>query len=73
MTVEKLYNKGAEVEKLWDAVKSDIFELLGKHVPSRVFKQRHSVPWMNRKLKKLTRRKHRMYEQARKTNSWGKL
>ena len=69
--IEGLYEQGENVDTLWNAFKADIFKLLDKYVPSRTFKQRHSVPWMNRKLKKLTRRNHRLYRQARKTKNWG--
>ena len=69
--IEELYEKGEDVDKLWKTFKNDIFRLLDKYVPSRTFKQRYSVPWMNRELKKLIRRKHRLYIQARKTKNWG--
>ena len=30
----------------------------------------HSLPWVNRKLKKSLKKKARMYKQAKKTGSW---
>ena len=69
-SIEELYNEGIAVEPIWNVFKAELFKLLDAHIPSKTFKQRHSLPWMNRKLKKLVRRKHRLHRQARKTNQW---
>ena len=42
-----------------------------KNVPSKVSKSRKSVPWFDKNLRKMVRRKSRLYRHAKKTKQWG--
>ena len=60
------------LESAWNFFKSEIHSAVDKCVPSKMVKKRHSLPWLNRDLKRSTRRKARYYKQAKKTGNWSK-
>ena len=41
-----------------------------QNIASKTFRNNNSLLWFNRKLKKLIRRKARLYKQAKKTHQW---
>ena len=43
---------------------------MDKNIPTRLSSLRPSLPWVNRKIKKMLRRKQRLYKQAKKNNTW---
>ena len=47
-------------------MKTNIQSIMDKHIPSKIFKKRNIVPWFNRALKKMTKRKARLYSHAKK-------
>ena len=59
------------VEDLWDTFKTGIEQSMDKNIPTKVCKNRKSLPWYNRGLKKMVRRKARLYKHAKKSNQWG--
>ena len=40
------------------------------HIPTKFLKKRNQVPWMNKTLKRLIRKKQRLHSQAKKTGKW---
>ena len=58
------------VQERWDTLKTNIQSIMDKHIPSKIFKKRNIVPWFNRALKKMTKRKARLYSHAKKTKQW---
>ena len=43
---------------------------MDSYIPSKNFKKRNSVPWFNKQLKKMTKRKGRLYRHAKKSKQW---
>ena len=41
-----------------------------KNIPSKISKKRKSVPWFNRDLKRMVKRKARLYNHAKKSGQW---
>ena len=61
----------SNVQYLWDTFKAGIETSLNKHVPTKFSKRHSTMPWFDRKLKRMTRRKSRLYKHAKKTRQWG--
>ena len=43
-----------------------------KFIPSNMSSQKHRLPWIDFKLKKLLKKKKRLYHQAKHTQNWTK-
>ena len=41
-----------------------------KHIPSKLQRRSTNLPWINTKIRKLLRRKKRVYKQAKKSGKW---
>ena len=52
---------------MWEFIKSNLLHILEETVPSKMSTSRFNQPWINQKIKQLTRQKKRSYEKARKT------
>ena len=63
-TIINIYHTGSSVQNLWDIFKTELFEYLDKHIPSK-----SHLPWINYKIRKMFKKKTRLYHQA-KTNKW---
>ena len=68
--LEERYSAGEDVNTLWEIFKSSLNNSIDKHIPTFKFKAKHSLPWLSPRLKKLLKRKHRLYKKARKSNDW---
>ena len=68
--VTELSRAGKDVHDLWKTFKSQLSDAIDKHIPSALRSGKHQLPWMNGKLRRLTKKKRRLYRQARKTGSW---
>ena len=44
-------------------------DIAEKHVPSKMTSTRYNLPWINRKLRRLTRKKQKLYNKARKSRT----
>ena len=68
--VTELSRAGKDVHDLWKTFKSQLSDAIDKHIPSALRSGKHQLTWMNGKLRRLTKKKRRLYRQARKTGSW---
>jgi len=57
------------VEDNWAFLKSHINSMINKHIPSKMCRPNRDLPWFNRPLKKAIRRKHLLYNKAKKSGS----
>ena len=69
-TLTDLHAQGRQVEELWKVYKKTIFEVLDKHVPSKICSAKRSLPWLCPKLKKLIKRKSKLHQRAKRSGSW---
>ena len=60
----------SSIEELWNTFKDCIQQSMDKNIPSEVCSKRKSLPWFNRNLKKMVRRKARLNSRAKKSNQW---
>ena len=61
------------IEELWNTFKTEIQEAMDNFIPSKIFKKKNTVPWFNRNLKRMTRRKARLYRHAKKSKQWSEF
>ena len=58
------------VEDLWDSFKSGIGKSMDRNIPTKICNNRKSLPWYNKDLKRMVRRKARLYKHVKKSNQW---
>ena len=59
-----------DVDAMWTEFSNKCEELMADHVPSKFSSTRFSQPWINRNLKRLSRRKKRAYKKNRIDSDW---
>ena len=69
-TLEDQDKEGADVNTLWSTFKSLLNKSIDQHIPSFKLKSKNSLPWLTPQLKKLLKRKQRLYKKARSSNDW---
>jgi len=68
--IEGMHSSGSNTADMWTVFKSTLHEITNRLVPSKLIKGKKSLPWFNRKLRRLVRKKARLYKQAKKTKQW---
>ena len=69
--IVRLYRCGSSVQKLWDTLTKDLLTAINSNIPSKLKTSKHSVPWINREVKRTLRRKARLFKKAKKKpNNW---
>ena len=53
------------VDDVWDAWKILFFQAVERNIPSKQLKPQRNAPWLNAKLRKLIRKKGRLWKQAK--------
>jgi hypothetical protein len=69
-TIINMHHTGPSVQNIWDIYKTELFEYLDKHIPSKLIRSTSHLPWINHKIRKMFKTKARLYHQAKKTNKW---
>ena len=70
LKIQNMINMKDSIEHIWTTFKSEIQSAMDTFIPSKTFKKNNTVPWFNRKLKKMCRRKARLYKHAKKSKQW---
>jgi hypothetical protein len=68
--VSKQLDDGHDIHTVWNYFKTSLLQVIENHVPSRYKRKNNAVPWLDRNLRRMLRRKGRLYTQARKTGKW---
>ena len=55
------------VEHNWKKFKKHINTVMDKFIPSKTTSTRHNLPWINTKLKRMIKKKQRLYNKAKKS------
>jgi hypothetical protein len=63
-------NDATDVDHIWDILKSGITKTMDKNIPSKILKGRISLPWSSYKLRRMVRRKSKLYKSAKQTGKW---
>ena len=55
------------IDTMWMSFKNKIHSIMEERVPTKMTQSRYTHPWMNRKIRRLIRRKQRAYTKSRRT------
>ena len=58
----------SSVQDNWDTFKTTINNLTDKHIPSKTSRASHSSPWITQEVRRMSKKKQRLYNKARVTN-----
>ena len=58
----------ADIDTMWSQFSRKCTQIMTDYIPSKLSSARFSQPWINRDLKRLSRRKKRAYKKARTSN-----
>ena len=68
--VEERHHKKQDIHSLWGFFKTTLNSAIKEHIPSKITTFRNQVPWMNKDLKRMIKKKARLHKQAKKTKNW---
>ena len=57
------------VNELWQRIQDHLTNMMNIHVPAKITSTKNHLPWINSKLKKISRRKYRAWRKAKTTNN----
>jgi len=72
---ENMVKSGTSVEEKWSSLKEQIIETANKHIPRKTLKEKYNIPWLTRSIKKMMKKRSKLYNKARKTRldqDWAK-
>ena len=70
--IEQQYNANTDTKTMWNNFKNALMASILECIPSKTITKRNDLPWINRKLKSMIRRKTRLHQKATKNKDWGK-
>ena len=68
--IRDMHNREADANTLWLKFKECMQESIDKNIPSFMLKKNNSLPWLSPQLKKMLKKKQRMFKKARSTRNW---
>ncbi|XP_072039025.1 uncharacterized protein [Amphiura filiformis] len=68
--LQQKYEEKAEhsIQEKWDYLESELKRIMQDHIPTKRSKNRRQLPWFNRTMRRLTRKKQRLYNKAKITH-----
>ena len=64
------HKKGADADTLWKMFKARLQTSMEANIPTFMLKKRQSLPWITPTIKKMLKKKQRLFKRARSTNNW---
>lgn len=68
--VKTLIENGSNINDVWEKFKTSIINSMDKNIPSFQTNSKSKTPWINGKIKKMLRKKQRLYSKAKRTKNW---
>ncbi|CAG2196522.1 unnamed protein product [Mytilus edulis] len=65
-----MYKQGSSVQEMSDTFKKELFQSMDKHIPAKEIRSKNSLPWITHKIRKMFKKKSRLYQQAKRTKNW---
>ena len=59
-----------DINYSWNQLKHGILSTVDQNVPSKMIKKKNHIPWLNRSLKRMLRRKARLHKHAKRTGNF---
>jgi hypothetical protein len=66
----KKTKKQANTEELWIIFKDSLQQSMDKNIPSKQIRSNNKLPWFNKKIKRMLKKKQSLYNQAKITKKW---
>ena len=64
------HKKGDNIDKLWTDFKDKLTQEIDNHIPHKMKGNKTATPWINNDIKRMLRKKQRLYNQAKKQRDW---
>ena len=58
-----------DVDTKWTNLKKGLVKIMDDCIPSRMTSNKHNLPWINDRLRREIKRKHRLFQKAKKDNT----
>ena len=71
--IKTKYDSGECVINLWNMFKAGLNKAIEKHIPSKMIFNKHHLPWMNKDLKKMIKKKAKLHRKAKASKEWTKF
>ena len=71
--IKTKYDSGECVINLWNMFKTGLNKAIEKHIPSKMIFNKHHLPWMNKDLKKMIKKKAKLHRKAKVSKEWTKF
>ena len=68
--VQSMISQGKPIDDVWTCFKTTLLLKVENFVPSKMKGGRSKIPWLTKDIKRVLRKKQRLYKQAKNTNSW---
>ena len=68
--IKELYLSGENVQTLWNHFKNSLNTSIHENIPTGTTKTLSRLPWINRPILRVLRRKKRYFRKAKTTNDW---
>ena len=62
-------SKTNNTQEMWDYFKTNLLKTIDKNIPQKTNSSRYNLPWITRDLRRAIRKKQRIYNMAKKSNS----
>ena len=66
----KMDEEGNNIDNMWNEFKTLLLSAIEGNIPSHTQGRNNRYPWINKEVKRLLRKKKRLYKQAKKTGKW---
>lgn len=60
------------VNDIWISLKQELLNSMDTNLPSKQVKSSNRLPWISHKIRKMLKRKQKLYNQAKKAKSWSR-
>jgi len=64
------YTNKETSDNIWQTFKRTLCSSLDENIPSKTIKSNNNLPWINHKIRKMIKRKQRLYNHTKKTKKW---
>ena len=68
--INKMDEEGTNIDIMWNEFKTLLLSAIEGNIPSHTQRRNNRYPWINKEVKRLLRKKKRLYKQAKKTGKW---
>ncbi|CAG2250433.1 unnamed protein product [Mytilus edulis] len=68
--IRQMQDREINAQEMSDTFKKELFKSMDKHIPSKEIRSKNNLPWINHKIRKLFKKKQRLYHQAKKSKKW---